>query len=426
MKPELIKTVLDRKAKELMREDLAKFIQELHKPNQILEASLAIAITDPVKYFAEVRKLSDPTKPKTPEQVAALDKYIKDFVTTRGIQMGSSSPAPGAPPGSPPVLRDEWTLEEDPGLQPLVIAQKESLKQAKSFHGGEYIPFGRKFFWAESFTMQGRQRVPTTGLYVAQFYPEERLTPPDPFSGGGSTKPQYVVWRTADQPAAPTDFIAARDSVRAAWKKLKARELAQAKANTIAQTIQTSSTAPALLPQLLNDEVFRLRDQVSDPKARDRVRKFVLKDVAPLAPAERFSDMSNPFGPSRPQLGGVQPFILPESEDIPFPTKDMEKALLDNRDKPPKTVFVLPDAGQDTFYIVTLLRRDMKDAEDFKNNVYSQFGGARRAVTQMFLFETMRKSRLTLLELLKKEFKYEETEEQKKKLDENAKSGGRD
>jgi len=37
----------------------------------------------------------------------------------------------------------------------------------------------------------------------------------------------------------------------------------------------------------------------------------------------------------------------------------------------------------------------------------------------------MKKSRDSVLELLKKEFKYEETEEQKKKLDENAKSGSR-
>ncbi|MCI0700670.1 MAG: hypothetical protein L0241_06280, partial [Planctomycetia bacterium] len=219
MKPELIKTVLDRKAKELMREDLAKFMQELQKPNMIVEASLAVAITDPLKYHTELRRLSDPTKPKTPEQVAALEKYIKDFVTKRGIQMGGSSPEPGKPPGSPPMPRDEWTLEEDPGLKVLVDAQRTSLGRAKSYHGGQYIPFGRKFFWMESFTMQGQQRVPTVGLYVAQFYPEERPLPPDPFSVDGPAKPQYVVWRTKDEQAAPLDFTAARDSVKAAWKK---------------------------------------------------------------------------------------------------------------------------------------------------------------------------------------------------------------
>ena len=37
----------------------------------------------------------------------------------------------------------------------------------------------------------------------------------------------------------------------------------------------------------------------------------------------------------------------------------------------------------------------------------------------------MNKARQSVLALLKKEFKYEETEDQKKKLDENAKSGGR-
>src|SRR5262249_31108431 len=104
---------------------------------------------------------------------------------------------------------------------------------------------------------------------------------------------------------------------------------------------------------------------------------------------------------------------------------DMQTALLENRDKPAKTVLVLPDAPKDTFYVATLMRRDLKTLDEFRTNVYSPIGRA-QSIRPMFIDESMKKSRDSVLDLLKKEFKYEETEEQKKKLDDQMKSGNRD
>src|SRR5262249_52258276 len=131
VRPELIKKLADQKAKELMRQDLARFMME-------------------------VRILGGNARPRDPEDViemaafvvsarvagfTTLDTYVQDFAASRGILSGGSTPAPGSPPGSLPMPRDEFTLEDDPGLEPLVRAQKESMQKANPFHGGRYIPF---------------------------------------------------------------------------------------------------------------------------------------------------------------------------------------------------------------------------------------------------------------------------------------------
>ena len=67
-------------------------------------------------------------------------------------------------------------------------------------------------------------------------------------------------------------------------------------------------------------------------------------------------------------------FGLSESEDIPYPTQEMVTALLDNRDKPVKTVLVLPDAPKDTFYVATLPGRKLKTPSEFTTDVYSPLG----------------------------------------------------
>ena len=122
-----------------------------------------------------------------------------------------------------------------------------------------------------------------------------------------------------------------------------------------------------------------------------------------------------------PQLGA---FGLAPSNDIPYPTAEMATALVDNRDKGFKTVLVLPDAPKDTYYVAVLMSRDLKTPDEFRREVMSSFGQSRE-VLELYRREAMKRTRDSVLDLLKKEFKYEETEDQKKKLDENTKSGGR-
>jgi hypothetical protein len=396
MRPELMKQTIDKRAQTLAfgeRPDF-RFGEQQGKP---LEKG------DVKRFIEELGKLTENGKPK---DKAAVEKFINDFIAARGLTHSGGSKTP----------RDEWTLEDDRDLQPLVLAQKEGLRDARSPHGGQYMPFGRSFFWKSEPDLMGmggpRPKSATTGLYQAQPYPSGD---PDSRADG---RPHYVVWRTEDVPAKPTNAITARPAVIAAWKRQKARALAEAYANEMADKIRKyPNTDPILAGSELRELHFQLQRNTIDPKASDRARLFQVANVAPLT-----MDI----------LGRVQPFNLPESADVPYPTPAMVTALLENRDKPVKTVLVLPDAPKDTFYVATLMNRQLKHPDDFKRDVYSSRGGGfggptlGQAVNERFRVDAMMKSRQSVVDLLKKEFKYEETEDQKKKLDDNTKSGGRD
>ncbi len=392
LRPELLKNTTDKRARVLAFGEP----QTSRDPEQEKLREKG----DVARFIDELKKMSENDKPK---DKAAVEKYIKEFVATRGLAQTGASTAP----------RDEWALEDDAGLKPLLDAHKSSVLQAKSMraHGGAepYFPFGRSFFWRSEPDMFGmgpaRRSGPTAGTYLADTYPplarEER-----------DGQPRYVVWRTEDVAPKKLNLQTGRPAVVAAWKRLEARKLASAHANAVAEKIRNSpNTDPLLLNRLMQD----LQLTIKDPKVAERARLFPISGVAPLAP--RPASMMSP-------LPGLQQFGLSESEDIPYPTVEMVTALLDNRDKGAKTVLVLADAPKDTFYVAALMDRRLRERSEFTPDVFGQRGGA-RGIVNMFRDETVNKARQSVLELLKKEFKYEENEEQKKKLDENAKSGGR-
>jgi hypothetical protein len=328
-----------------------------------------------------------------------IPKFIDDFVAERGWQRGESA-----------GLHDEWTIEDDPGLAPLKAAL------AKTPHGNQPVRFGQKFFWAD--TRPGEPKTAATGNYKPEFYPN----PPSPFeSPEAKPEPKYLVWRTEETPSkAPGSLNQVRDAVKAAWKRIKARELAKAKAESLANAIQSSGGDNAfVIEQNVRDLAENLRSEFADPKARDRIKVFQIPGVAPLAQS------ANPTSPFA-AFGGLHPFALTPTNDIPYPTAEMTKKLLDERTKSPKTTFVLADEPKDTYYVVTLLRRDPKTPGDFRFDVYRDIGmgPTRDAVLQKFMAESTRKTIESVMGLLKQEFRYEETEEQKKRLDEGEKRGG--
>lgn len=398
LRPELLKTAVDARAKAIaFRESRGDRFNPTAAPTPDKG--------DIPRFIEELGKMAAEKKDK-----AAIEKYVQEFIASRGLTRHGKSAQP----------RDEWHLADDPGLQPLVQAQKESLKQAGPFHSQEYIPFGQSFFWTQAeprtqAEMLNPRRGPaTSGNYQATMYPPS----PSPFGGRDESKAQFVVWRTEDIPPRKTNLVTARPAVVEAWKRMKARELARAHADNLAEQIRAAQVSdPFLLGQFIADRAFQLQSGISDPKARQRARPFSIPGVSPLVPS------TNPL--AMLQGGGLQPFELKPSENIPYPTPEMRKELLENRDKPAKTVLVLPDAPKDTFYVATLLRRDLKTTDEFRINVFSRTGNARE-IQMLYHQEAMKKARDSVLALLKKEFDYQQTEEQEKKLDESVKSGNRE
>lgn len=376
-----------------MRPDLIK--EAIPKRAKALAFGTPAAPTDPQgkgekgdldKFADELEKMSDKGKPKDP---AAVQKYIAEFAAARGLTVTKSVEA-----------RDEWTLEDDPNLAPLVGAHQRSLRAAGR-DDGPYSPFGRAFFWADRIDMatRGMRREATADTYIAFKFPPQDSA--DPFGT------RYMVWRTEDVAPIKRNVIAARNDVIAAWKRVKARDLAKQRAEEIATRLRNDGGADP--GRLLTDLSFDLLREVTDPKLYDRVKPFTLQGVAPLTP-----------GP-----GQLQPFSLTESAKLPFPTREFVTALVENRDKPLKTVIVLPDAPKDTYYVAVLVNRTLKQPSEFKTDAYGQAGTA-RGIVGTHRAEATRKARESVVALLKQEFKFEATDDQKKKLEENAKSGSRD
>jgi hypothetical protein len=383
LRPELMPGTIDKRARELA---FGWSPDPVHMRPQLGESEKG----DVKRFEEELKKLG--------KDRAAVDKYVKEFLAARGLTtFGASTEA-----------RDEWSLADDPNLAPLVDAQTEAQRESRfnpqSPHGGAYMPFGRSFFWKinpETRTLQA-----TAGLYQAEQYPAREWRP---------GQMRYVVWRTEDKAAAPQAWTEAEPAVRAAWKRIKARKMAEDAANRMAETIRNSTyTSDLTLQPTLGQLAQDLRYQATGPKASAAVRRFDIPNVAPLVlqPGQ--------FG-GPPQL---VPFGLTESEDIPYPTREMVTALLDNREKPFKTVLVLPDAPKDVFYVATLMNRTLKTTEDFRRDVFPRTGPAHQ-VLDLFRVELVKRGRDSMVDLLKKEFRFEVTDAQRQALEKSIKSEGR-
>jgi hypothetical protein len=370
VKPELMKHLAEQTTKQLVLNDLKTF-------------------------STKVAELSENGNAKDKGPVT---KYIAEFIASRGLQHGMSD-----------KLRSEWTLEEDPGLAPL----REVLN--KSPHGNAVIQFGKKFFWSDE--ARSGQRNPVSGTYKPEYYPNEPSSAESPMI---KPEPKFLVWRTEETKAKKiSDFPLAEEQVRAAWKKMKARDIARNRADTIANQMQSSAgDVPELIDQNLREMANVVRNSIADPKIRERVKVFSIPGVCPLTGPE--------FG------GGLHPFELRPSSDITYPTKAMTETLLTQRTKPPKTSFVLVDEPKDNYYVVTLKDRKVKSEQDFQFSVFMEFstgmmagglGQTRQAVMGSFTRDTTKKTMESVMGLLKKQFKFEISDEQKQKLEDKDKGG---
>lgn len=381
-RPELLKELTERKARELAVNDLKKLKEE-------------------------VDKLTDNGRAKDKSSAKA---YIAEFVEARGIKTGASTD-----------FHSEWTIGDDPGLAPLkAVLDKSGTDPHAALRERGPVQFGQSFFYTTNPRTQAKE--PTTGTYKPEFYPERAAENAlNPFAP--KAEPVFLAWRTEERPAQSVPYNVAKPRVVEAWKRLKARDLAKAEAERLANELRAKpGQSDFVIEQDIKDMQAQVQAKTTDPKAKDRVRLFKVENVAPLQIT---------VTPGMGQFGGggetVQLFKLAPTADLPYPTPEMEKALLDDRTKPVKTVLVQPDQPKDTYYVITLMGRRERGPEEFRLQVYGAGPLGRSQVgdqVRMAQFQDERdKTRDSILGLLKKEFNYVETEDQKKKLDEREKRG---
>ncbi len=330
----------------------------------------------------------------------AAKSLIADFIKTRGVASGASAQFQG-----------EYTIGDDPGLAPLKAAyEKEENPHARAGQAGP-VQFGKKFFWKEDFGRDMRRtKEPALGDFKPEFYEAPR-------SFSLTNEPMFLAWRTADEKERGTSFTEAKPRVIEAWKRIKARALAKAEADRLAAELRArpEQSGFSVIPAMLDMEA-KLKATCPDAKAEKKARLFAITNVAPLV-----------IGADTMSIGGgktISSYQLTPTVNIPYPTPEMQKKLIDERKQPEKTAFVEADQPKDSYYVIVLENRIPRFNEEFQFDVYNTASGkVGTRFNQEYLVSAAVKARETILTLLKREFNYVETDEQKKKLDEREMKG---
>ncbi|HTK76227.1 MAG TPA: hypothetical protein VL371_13270, partial [Gemmataceae bacterium] len=268
-------------------------------------------------FNVEVAKLGK-EKDKT-----AANKYIEEFVKTRGLSKGGTTEP-----------RDLWGLRDDPGLTPL----KEAYAKVAGLNDPLLQAFGMHLFQDQMMTFMGQ--------------PAKDIEPysPHEFLGRTDGDRTIVFWKTEDREARVLPFDKAKPRVEAAWKELEARKLAQKEADRLAVQAKADQGD---------------RQKLLDLAAQSNREYF---EVGPLA---RF--MPNPT--PNPMAGQFRQYQMLDRElfryppdKITYPTLELQKKMLDLRKDPKGATVVGNDQPKNHFFVISLLQRDEPTPEEFRNS----------------------------------------------------------
>src|SRR5207249_4731599 len=184
-----------------------------------------LAVADLKKLKEEVDKLTENGKAKDKGPAKA---HIAEFVKTRGVKAGAATD-----------FQSEWTIGDDPGLAPLKAVKDKGLDgtDPHAIPGGAapLVQFGKRFFWTAGDPRTG-QREQARGTYRPEFYPERAgETSAGPFN---KADPVFLTWRTDEKEGRTLLPAEARPRVIEAWKRIKARDRARAKAERLAAELR--------------------------------------------------------------------------------------------------------------------------------------------------------------------------------------------
>jgi hypothetical protein len=313
---------------------LSDMIMPQPLPKAAVQARLNEEVTDAIYsdfYRSEVEEfqktLAEKTKDmKKPEAKEAARKFIDEFIKKYGLAHGGSA-----------EFRDQYHMVNDPGLKPL----------------------------REQFTKEFATQDPTGISFGGQFLDEnQQQTDPAAHSGfqakwigatmpySISAKPQdhfYLAWKSEEAAPKVRDFAEAKADVEAAWKRIKARELA--------------AKAAADLQKQLRDKTVNNLASLKDFAAQ---RKIDLIEIGPIALRQE-----SPAGMG----GGMSTYAPPQTprDKVPFGTGDFCLKLMELRDKPIGETMVLTDIPKDTDYVAVLTERQEPSDAEFQR-IYAHSG----------------------------------------------------
>lgn len=230
-------------------------------------------------------------------------KYIAEAVTKFGLKHGVMAQP-----------RDEFTLFEDPGLQEL----KKPLKDT--------IPLRARLPREYTALLEDDPKGRLLGRLLAEMI-KRTFTGEQTFIG----EPKYLYWATLDKAAYVPKFEEVKEQVVEAWKLAKARELAKAEAEVVAEKARKAgNTAQNIL----------IDGSKHSGKLIELYGVTRLQPPAQSALAVRMAQYTE--------------YRIPTTE-IEFPAPDFLDKLLELEDF--GNVVVLHDNPESTYYVVTPLSR---------------------------------------------------------------------
>ncbi|MFO0936463.1 MAG: hypothetical protein U0798_08140 [Gemmataceae bacterium] len=362
----------------VLREDSEKKIRE--------RLARQLCFNDLTKFQTEVA-----SKGKGIDKAGARD-YITNFLNERKFEHGESK-----------AFHDQYTMFNDPGLKPLTDLYT---KLAPKSQGS--IFFGSMFFVEQD--MRGQVRS-ATSMYAPSAYPPNSLNE-QTFVGSqmseAPTEPAILTWRIAEEQALEPksmDDPKVKEKVVDAWKRIKAREMAKAKADELAKQASTFGTNEAVIRGKMIDIQAELKAGRTDKEALERVKYFEIPKVSYMVTSGPSLSVQN--------RQSVQPFQYLPNENCMYPTAEMTSELLKNRDKPVGSAIVLGDMPKDTYYVAVVANKVDRIPFEFAKGIYSTFTMSQNPneldgyIRSQFQMESAQKSRLNAINLIKAELKVE-------------------
>jgi len=256
-------------------------------------------------------------------------KYLDQWLKDRGLTVTATKE---------PV--DEYGVVTAPELKPL-----NDLATAE--------PDGTNSLSKKLFeTFDPRKVIFNTDLFEPFWFPEEPL-------GDSVDKPNHLVWISEEVEAkAYTGTLANADKqtngeiskrVLKAWKLEKARALAKAEADRLAEQVRQIGRTAATDPG-------GVEKQLKDLAEQKKLRKLEI---------DRLALLRKQPGATQAQISYEPPKI--DKKMIVFPTADFAQQLLELRKEPLGGVTVQPDSPRRHFYVACRVGQTEKTVEEFRD-----------------------------------------------------------
>jgi hypothetical protein len=302
-------------------------------------------------FLADVRQLQDklikilkdagafelnPDTTKVKKGRAESSKYVTDWLKDRGLTPAGTKDA-----------KDQFAIVSDPDLKALNdVAVPE--------------PGGSNSLVQHLFATDQRSRGSNPRYLVDPYEPF--WFPAEPV-GDSVDKPTHLVWISEE--IAPNSYTSLDNAnkqtkgemtqrVDRAWRLEKARALARAEADRLAEQVRA-------IGKTVTTNREGVEKQLRDLAAEKNLRKLEI---------ERLAKLKFEHGATQAQYRYEPPTL--DRKQIVFPTPDFADQLLELRTQPLGSVTVLADNPRTHFYVACVVERFDKKVEDFRDSVFTK------------------------------------------------------